>query len=293
MRVHVCIPHYTREEAGPAGNPQGYGSLRAGDQFQRALALNRCLHGLLKIERLAEVTVLNIHKKRIDHTPANLPPLELKISVCTDGEHQLNQVLELFRTQIEIVHLQPDTPEHLPLACRDHLIVNRAGADLLMYMEDDLVIHDQAFFDKQHWFLEKADHRFCLMPHRYEIVNQRQIHQLLVDGPIDPEYLGQFMQHQRDAARGIYEGQEAVSFDLANNPHSGCFVVSANQAEDLAQQPLPRKGFIGPLETAATLTVLHRFPVMKPSLEHWQFLQVEHGHPSFRRYLNTLPHHTL
>ena len=63
----------------------------------------------------------------------------------------------------------------------------------------------------------KADHRFCLIPHRYEIVNQRQIHQLLVDGPIDPEYLGQFMQHQR-TGRGIYEGQEAVSFDLANNP---------------------------------------------------------------------------
>ena len=65
MRVHVCIPHYTREEAGPAGNPHGYGSLRAGDQFQRALALNRCLHSLLNIERLAEVTVLNIHKKRM------------------------------------------------------------------------------------------------------------------------------------------------------------------------------------------------------------------------------------
>ena len=36
--------------------------------------------------------------------------------------------------------------------------------------------------------------------------------------------------------------------------------------EELSQQPLPREGFVGPLETAATLTVLHRYPVMKPSL---------------------------
>jgi hypothetical protein len=47
---------------------------------------------------------------------------------------------------------------------------------------------------------------------------------------------------------------------------------------------------VGPLETAATLTVLHRYPVMKPSLECWKFLRVEHGHPSFLHYINTLPH---
>ena len=290
MRVHVCIPHFAREEVDPDANPQGYGSLRAGGQFERALALNRCLHSLLGLQRQAELTVLNIHQKRIDHAPSQLPPLELQISVCTDGEHQLNQVLDLFGPRIEIVRLPPDDPRKLPLACRDHLIANRAGADLLMYLEDDLVIHDPAFFDKQHWFLNKTGHRFALMPHRYEPVHQAGLHQLLVDGPLSPEFIGRFMTPQPNAAKGLYGGREAVSFDLASNPHSGCFVVSATQADELSQQPLPREGFVGPLETAATLTVLHRYPVMKPSLEHWRFLQVEHGHPSFRSYLNTLPH---
>ena len=92
MRVHVCIPHFAREEVDPDANPQGYGSLRAGGQFERALALNRCLHSLLGLQRQAELTVLNIHQKRIDHVPSQLPPLELQISVCTDGEHQLDQV---------------------------------------------------------------------------------------------------------------------------------------------------------------------------------------------------------
>ena len=290
MRVHVCIPHFAREEADPAANPQGYGSLRAGSQFQRALALNRCLHSLLGLQRQAELTVLNIHHKRIDHLPAHQTPLELQISVCTDGKHQLDQVLDLFGPRIEVVRLQPDTPRELPLACRDHLIASRAGADLLMYLEDDLVIHDPAFFDKQHWFLEKTGHRFVLMPHRYEPVHQAGLHQLLVDGPLAPQFIGRFMQPQDNAAQGLYGGREAVSFDLTTNPHAGCFVVSAQQAEELSRQPLPREGFVGPLETAATLTVLHRYPVMKPNLEHWRFLQVEHGHPSFRSYLNSLPH---
>ena len=128
------------------------------------------------------------------------------------------------------------------------------------------------------------------MPHRYEPVHQAGIHQLLVDGPLNPQFIGQFMQPQQHAAQGVFRGQEAVNFDLASNPHSGCFVVSAKQAGELSEHPLPREGFVGPLETAATLTVLHRYPVMKPNLKHWRFLQIEHGHPSFLRYLNEFPH---
>ena len=84
-----------------------------------------------------------------------------------------------------------------------------------------------------------------------------------------------------------------MSFDLASNPHSGCFVVSATQADELSQQPLPREGFVGPLETAATLTVLHRYPVMKPSLEHWRFLQGGAWSsllPQLPQHLPTRPH---
>ena len=127
MRVHVCIPHYVREVRDASSNPNGYGSLRAGGHFQRALALNRCLNSLLGLQRQAEITVLNIHHKQIDHVPAHQTPVELQISVCTDGEHQLDQVLNLFAPQIEVVHLQPEDPCGC-LACRDHLIANRSGA---------------------------------------------------------------------------------------------------------------------------------------------------------------------
>jgi hypothetical protein len=80
-----------------------------------------------------------------------------------------------------------------------------------------------------------------------------------------------------------------IQFDLASNPHSGCFMVSEPQRVHLSQLKLPSDGFVSPLETAATLTVLAHFLVFKPSAGQQRFLQIEHGHPSFLGYLNTLP----
>jgi len=115
---------------------------------------------------------------------------------------------------------------------------------------------------------------------------------LIVDGPLAERFIGQFTKPQRNVANGQFRGIEAVSFDIADNPHSSTFCVSRQQAYQLSTTPLPRDGFVGPLETAATLTVLHRYPVMKPSRECWKFLCVEHGHPSFLHYVNSMPHQT-
>jgi hypothetical protein len=59
--------------------------------------------------------------------------------------------------------------------------------------------------------------------------------------------------------------------------------------ERLRGLPLAQEGFIGPLETAATLTVLQHLEVLKPSLPHWRFLAVEHAHVAFVGYLERFP----
>ena len=41
------------------------------------------------------------------------------------------------------------------------------------------------------------------------------------------------------------------------------------------------EGFVGPLETVATFTVLQHSPVIKPSWAQRDFLLLEHAHPSF------------
>ena len=46
--------------------------------------------------------------------------------------------------------------------------------------------------------------------------------------------------------------------------------------------------FIGPLETAATGTVLNHFPVMKLVWRERDFLCLEHGHPSFLSCLGAM-----
>jgi hypothetical protein len=290
MRIQVCIPHYFREHADPGDNPNGYGSLRSGARLQRSIALSRCIAGLLNLQRAAESCQLNISRKSIDHLPNSAEPLEIKISICTDGENRLQDVLDLYRNRIEVLALSLDNPRELPLACRDHLIQNYGDADLLGYMEDDVVIHDPLFFDKLAWFHEKTNHQFCLMPHRYERIDTGSMETLMVDGPLSSDFIGQFAQPQPNVANGQFRGIETVSFDIADNPHSGTFCLSQTQAALLRDSELPREGFVGPLETAATLTVLHRFPVMKPSRECWRFLRVEHGHPSFLHYINKLPH---
>lgn len=290
MRVQVCIPHYFREHADPGENPNGYGSLRNGARLQRSIALSRCITGLLNLQRAAETCQLNISHKRIDHLTNSAEPLEIKISICTDGENRLDDVLDLYRNRIEVITLSSGKPRELPLACRDHLIQNHGEADLLSYLEDDVVIHDPLFFDKLAWFHEKTNHQFSLMPHRYERIDAGSMETLMVDGPLSADFIGQFAQPQTNVANGQFRGVESVSFDIADNPHSGTFCLSQTQAALLRGSELPREGFVGPLETAATLTVLHRFPVMKPSRECWQFLRVEHGHPSFLHYINKLPH---
>lgn len=290
MRVQVCIPHYFKEHTDPGDNPNGYGSLRSGARLARSIALSRCITSLLDLQRRPETCLLNISRKSIDHLANSDEPLEIQISICTDGANRLQDVLDLYQNRVQVIDLPLENPRELPLACRDHLIHHHPEADLLSYLEDDVVIHDKLFFDKQLWFHSKTNHQFALMPHRYERVDAGSMETLMVDGPLDPGFIGQFAQPQTNVANGQFRGVETVSFDIASNPHSGTFCVSQQQAQQLQTAELPREGFVGPLETAATLTVLHRYPVMKPSVECWKFLRVEHGHPSFLHYINKLPH---
>jgi len=196
MRVQVCIPHYFKEHADPGENPNGYGSLRSGARLARSIALGRCITALLDLQRRPETCLLNISRKSIDHVANGGAPLEVEISLCTDGTHRLQDVLDLYKNRIQVIDLPLDNPRELPLACRDHLIRNHPDADLLSYLEDDVVIHDKLFFDKQLWFHSKTNHQFSLMPHRYERVDTGSMETLMVDGPLDPSFIGQFAQPQ-------------------------------------------------------------------------------------------------
>lgn len=225
-----------------------------------------------------------------------LDSLDIDLTVCTDGVNILDEVLEEFRDFITVKVFDLDDPKTLPIATRNWLLRDNRdnnNYDLYAYMEDDLVINDVEFFEKQAWFLEHTKGKLCLMPHRYEPVFRRKVGKLLIDGPLRPALVRRFSKPKLNAGRGIYRGGLNVVFDIPENPHSGLFIVNKAQKEFLSQQQLPVDGFISPLETAATLTVLQYFVICKPALDCSDFLMIEHAHPSFTSFMNQWKHQPL
>jgi len=296
MRVSICIPHYFK----PSADDHGYGSTRNTARVTRILSLGRCIGSLLSLQRSKRNCLFTLADKKIDHFTTSsdhaMEAIDIQLTVCTDGENMLDEVLEEFKDFITIKTFNLEDPRHLPIATRDWLLKGGSksvDADLYAYFEDDLVVNDAEFFDKQSWFLSQLGNSHCLMPHRYELVCRRKVGRLLIDGPLRPALVREFAQPKFKAGRGIYRGQTQVNFDIAENPHSGLFIVNREQRDFLAAQVLPVKGFISPLETAATLTVLKYFKVCKPSLDCHDFLTIEHGHPSFTSFMNQWEHRPI
>lgn len=293
LRLRVAIPHFFREGASEGSG--GYGSGRSGNRLPRSLALARCLGSVLALNRAPRDWILNIAERQMELTPASSPAglpvvqVELHLFVC--AEHWLQEVVELYAPRLQLHRLELDDPRQLPLAAVRHLLDMPAPADLSLYLEDDLVVQDPRYADKLAWFHQRTDHRFVLMPHRREPTVANAPQHLYVDGPIKPE--GQLQpvwaSDETVVANGrFWDGQE-LGFVEASNPHSGSFCVSAPQLEQLRSAPWPPPTFVGPLETAATGTLLGQFPVLKPSWACREFLTLEHGNPSFLRLLGELP----
>jgi hypothetical protein len=262
----------------------------------RGIALGRCIGALLALARSGRDELLDIAGQAIRRTPeARSPEIGLAgvwvdCHVFVTGTAWQKDVLASFGRRIQVHQLALENPLRLPEAARDFLFEEEEGkADLFLYLEDDLVINDRLYVDKLMWFCERTQHRFALMPHRYELTGAPGAARLFVDGPIDAEPLPSFQKPREKVASGrFWDGQE-VSFDLASNPHSGSFALSRPQRQRLRAEGATARPFVGPLETVATGTVLHCFPVLKPSLECRDFLLLEHAHPSFLIQRRLLP----
>ena len=291
--IRVAIPHYFR----PGDDALGYASTRlTSSRAARAVALGRCLGSVMALARGPEEQILSIIDQRLVVAPKRSLPSGAISNVFIDchvfvrRDDCLNEVLELFQDQIHVHELELDDPRRLPHAARDFLLNDdgNGSAHLSLYLEDDLVIDDRLFIEKQLWFLERSRYKAVLMPHRFERAPSHGQPRLFVDGPIDPSAFPDHHRPLEGAARGCFQGGPEILFDLASNPHSGCFAVSQSQRRWIQQRGVVDDGFVGPLETVATFTVLKHFPVLKPSWHQRDFLCVEHAHPSYLPYRDVL-----
>jgi hypothetical protein len=292
-RLRVVVPHFYRESE----NPLGYGSTRVGTRLARTLALGRCLAGVLALNRQPTDLILNLAEKVLELTPSSplastrLAGVKVELHLFVTGENYLQEVAELYGDRLTLHHLELEDPLQLPLAAADWLRRQEANsADLHLYLEDDLVIADPRYVDKLAWFSERTEHRMVLMPHRVEFSAAQAPLRLFVDGPVKPleQQAPVWAEQERELARGTFWDGRSVGFAEASNPHSGSFCLSEVQRRMLQESGAAPTPFVGPLETAATGTVLGRFPVLKPMWGDRDFLTVEHGHPSFLRHVSAL-----
>ncbi|QPN60966.1 hypothetical protein H8F24_06470 [Synechococcus sp. CBW1002] len=295
--VRVAIPHYFDDR----GSEQGYGS-RNGKRLSRSLALARCLGSVLGLARSERESVLDIAGRGLRTTAEPVYPTQrlagiaIECHVFVTGDAWLEEVLTCFSDRLHVHRLDLEDPRDLPAAARQHLLERDPVADLSLYLEDDLVIQDPDYLDKLLWCAQLTEQRVVLMPHRYELRSRLGLGRLFVDGPLDWSTLvaanPMLARHrpQANVAEACWRNGEMLHFDRASNPHAGSFALSRPQLQQLRQQAdLPRDGFVGPLETVATYTVLQHFEVWKPAWNCRQFLTIEHGYPSFLGYTNHLP----
>ena len=288
-KLLIVIPHFFKETRGGTG----YGSGQEGARLKRSIALARCLHSLRLQRRSHSLALLNIKDKIIQcytkeiRTGTKIIDIEVDIHVFCNRDNMISEVLDDYKNWVTVHNVDLENPKLLPIAARNWLINTEEEYKLYAYMEDDIVINDPFFFDKQLWFLEKTDHKAVLMPHRFEQNIEGEVAQFLVDGPLNSSFIEQFYMPMENFAHGKWDPNEKeLWFDRHANPHSGCFTISHTQKNFLKQKPLRDNGFVTPLETAATLTVMEHFPVLKPSIRNHDFLLVEHAHPTFSGLLD-------
>jgi hypothetical protein len=258
MRILFAIPHFFDAK----GN-QRYGSTGP-NQGARIRAFSACLGALRELFA---------------------PVHQIEIVVCTTGDHHfLDQVPDRrnwythHRTQVE--------PMLLEFECQAVLGQRRGEFDYYCFLEDDLIVHDTAFFDKLTAFTRLATPARLLMPNRYE---EGYGVKCYLDRELHPAILVRLSATIKSRLATGMEPlfrMDSVQFCRASNPHSACYFLSAEQMEHWAQQPyfLDRDtSFVGPLESAATLGVMRAFDVFKPAPANLDYLAVQH---SGTRYLD-------
>jgi hypothetical protein len=276
MRILFTIPHYFGQTL-----EANYGSERNAPET-RAMIIRRCLASLM--QTFSGGQALLDGRGRCFHPVNPRFSAEVTIAVCTTGEYHLVPHL----AGIGFIHVATQAePRHLGFECHNVLRDGLGQYDYFGYLEDDLQITDGLFFSKLGWFNTQIGETALLQPNRFELIDDPVPYKLYIDGNMHDGTASRSLQtiHEYRRIEAPAFGQGLV-FQRVDNPHSGCFFMSAAQLERWVAQPdfaAPADDFGGPLESAATLGIMRHFRVYKPARENAAFLEIEHLDP---RYLS-------
>ncbi len=275
MRILVAIPHYFDAE-GESADAFRHGSLSRVPSA-RVQALSACISALKQMFGAPQVAI-DIAARRGVEVNQRFVASKLDIVVCTTrGRHLLR---ELALPSGSFLH-QPTDAEPLLLGFECHAALHeRIGDyDYYCYLEDDMVVTDPWLFAKLSWFRGQVGHESLLQPNRFEVARGGVAWKAYLDGDLAPEVTAPFQDRSAwPELRASFLGVDA-RFVRPLNPHAGCFFLDVDQMRHFALRGdfLDRDcGFIGPLESAASLGLMRTFRVYKPAPEVASFLEIAH-----------------
>lgn len=265
-RILVVIPHY----CGPSvrRGDTFYGS--GGPMLPRLLALQEAILTLHRNFGPDRVPI----RQSGSTAPAAMPRLD--IVIVTVAEHNILDQLQLAPGTYDVDYFTGD-PMQLIFEAQRILRERMGEYDFYGMIEDDIAIHDPLYFDKLDWFIRQFGDRNILNPHRFEISKTGRIAKFLVD-PILPRNDFWIRPNQIERIEGSWHGSP-IEFELVGNPHSAGYFVSDSQLRHWVRQPSfydRDASWVGPLESAGSLSLGRTFDIYKPIEPHADFLEVEH-----------------
>ena len=284
MKILIAIVHHW--------NPKGNGrhqSLRQ-DPLPKLYALQ---DQLLALRRLgSNQGVLDIGRKMV--TPANESIRhDIDIHLITAGVNTVVSRMEpIYKSMVIEAKKRPMSSMHLGFEAQKHLSEYvDAGYDLMGYMEDDLIIHDQYFFHKINWFIEQLGEDSLVLPHRMELWRRPdRVDKFYIDGPVPEQDIRNIIpEPAQTVCANLPVGK--VLFESPKNPHSGCFFLRSNQLRKWMTNDNWQDNdctYVSPLESAATLGISKNFKLYKPAYCNAGWLELQHWGNSFRSLIGNL-----
>jgi hypothetical protein len=271
LRILVVIPHYFGP-SDPANNLPEYASNI--EPIGRIAALNEMIVALLG----------HFGRDRYTFTgeaiaaDGGAPPRQVDIVIMTMRDRNILAQLGLAPGTFNIEYVDGKAP-WIPLHAQS-LLRDRLGSyDFYCYMEDDLIIRDPAFFEKLLWFQRTFGPKTLLAPVRFELASTGTPAKVIIDPELPEDLTARFRRPgQKHEIAGIWNGR-SQTFQLANNPHAGCFFLTQQQMAYWVEQPSfddHDASWIGPMESAGTLSIGKVFDIYKPVRPDPFFLEVQH-----------------
>jgi hypothetical protein len=275
MKLLFVIPHYFKPTPGNVQN----NSLRAAARGNRVAALAETIASL---HRLYGQMVCGIdHSRGVAFQAVPVPRHEVDVIVCTLGDDHLLNELPLSQT----LYRQAKAvcpPEMLGFAAHQVMGLVTERYDYYCYLEDDIGMVDPLFFVKRRLFDDAFGDQTLLQPNRYEVQNNVCAFKTYVDYALHEVRTAAYQDLADRPRLEMPFLAETIRFERPSYPAAGSFFLNARQFERWRTSPAFHDhdvSFIGPLDSASTLSIMKTFRVYKPVLDHGWFLEVTHLSP--------------